>query len=46
MDEANGIFQAKIAGMTEDLNISGDRYEILLEAFYFTYIVSSSSTHL
>lgn len=31
--------QAKIAGMTEDLELSSSDYEWLLTAFYVTYIV-------
>lgn len=31
--------QAKIAGMTEDLELTSSDYEWLLTAFYVTYIV-------
>lgn len=31
--------QAKIAGMTEDLELTGHQYEWLLTAFYITYVV-------
>ncbi|KAF8248535.1 MFS general substrate transporter [Wilcoxina mikolae CBS 423.85] len=37
LDRSN-IGNAKIAGMNEDLELRGDRYEWLLTAFYITYI--------
>lgn len=38
LDRSN-IGNAKIAGLTEDLNISDNQYEWLLTAFYITYIL-------
>ncbi|KAI5849188.1 major facilitator superfamily domain-containing protein [Tricharina praecox] len=38
LDRSN-IGNARIAGMKEDLDLSGDRYEWLLSAFYVTYIL-------
>lgn len=32
------IGNARIAGLTKDLNLSSDQYEWLLWAFYITYI--------
>ncbi|KAI5785573.1 major facilitator superfamily domain-containing protein, partial [Peziza echinospora] len=37
LDRSN-IGNARIAGLTEDLNLTGDQYEWLLTAFYTTYI--------
>ncbi|KAL2820581.1 major facilitator superfamily domain-containing protein [Aspergillus cavernicola] len=38
LDRSN-IGNAKIAGLTEDLNLSSSQYEWLLTAFYITYIL-------
>lgn len=38
LDRSN-IGNAKIAGMTKDLNLYGDRYEWLLTIFYIAYII-------
>ncbi|TGZ80852.1 MFS general substrate transporter [Ascodesmis nigricans] len=37
LDRSN-IGNAKIAGMDDDLDLTGDRYESILTAFYMTYI--------
>ncbi|KAI5812936.1 major facilitator superfamily domain-containing protein [Pyronema omphalodes] len=43
LDRSN-IGNAKIAGMEEDLDLKGDRYEWLLTAFYITYILFQWTT--
>ncbi|KAA8895619.1 major facilitator superfamily domain-containing protein [Sphaerosporella brunnea] len=43
LDRSN-IGNAKIAGMKEDLDLSGDRYEWLLTSFYITYILFQWTT--
>ena len=38
LDRSN-IGNAEIAGMEDDLNLLGDRYDWLLTIFYITYII-------
>lgn len=38
LDRGN-IGNARIAGMSEDLHLNGDRYDWLLTIFYITYII-------
>lgn len=38
-DVGSNIGNARIAGLTRDLNLSGDQFESLLTAFYISYIL-------
>jgi hypothetical protein len=40
LDRGN-IGNAKIAGMTQDLNLVGDRYQWLINIFYITYVLAA-----
>jgi len=45
MDRTN-IGNAKVAGMTEDLNMSSDQYSIALVVFFITYVVFEVPSNL